>query len=164
MLQARLDRAIGLYHTMTPKPQFILSGGQGPDEPISEAEAMRRYLLRQGIPESAIVLETASTSTYENIQYSLRILQQRTRIQNTRTLCVTSQFHILRALRFGQQHAWPLYGVGSRTPLHFLHSAMIRDYLALMYTYRRTLTCYFGILCIITIIIPCIYHLWRYAY
>ena len=157
MLRARLDRAYDVYKQQQTKPHFILSGGQGPDEPISEACAMYRYLRKRGVPDTHITLEDQSTRTIENIRFSKQhIAHTGQSVYDLKTLCVTSQFHILRALRFGQQAAWPFEGIGSKTPLHFLHVALIRDYLALMYTYRITLTFYFATLFFVTTIIPCL--------
>ena len=49
---------------------LVLSGGQGEDEPVSEAAAMRDYLLFNGVNERQLILETRSFSTVENIAYS----------------------------------------------------------------------------------------------
>lgn len=56
MLKARLDRAIALSRQLE-KVHIIVSGGQGPDEPISEALAMQRYLIQQGIAPKQITME-----------------------------------------------------------------------------------------------------------
>lgn len=68
-LKARLDKAIE-YSQDNPGTVLILSGGQGPDEPVSEAKAMFEYLSYNGVPKDKMVLETFSTSTVENIAYS----------------------------------------------------------------------------------------------
>ena len=51
-------------------PIFILSGGKGADECISEAECMRRYLSAQGVPEEQLLLEDNSTDTAETMAFS----------------------------------------------------------------------------------------------
>ena len=68
-LKARLDKAIE-YSQDNPGTVLILSGGQGSDEPVSEAKAMFEYLSYNGVPKDKMVLETFSTSTVENIAYS----------------------------------------------------------------------------------------------
>ena len=60
-LKARLDKAIE-YSQDNPGTVLILSGGQGPDEPVSEAKAMFEYLSYNGVPKDKMVLETFSTA------------------------------------------------------------------------------------------------------
>ena len=68
LLQERLDKAILVYSKDPSPTKLIPSGGKGSDENISEAEAMKRYLLEQGIPESDILMEDRSTTTLENLK------------------------------------------------------------------------------------------------
>lgn len=150
MLAQRLDRAFALY-TQQPNAHILVSGGQGPDEPISEALAMQRYLISLGVNPSQILLEDQSTSTLENMEYSAHILKQHF-VGFPKIVCVTSQFHIMRAIRFGQKFNLKLTGVGSHTPYHFFEIALIRDFLALMYQYKALLTVYFATLFFICII------------
>ncbi|MCG7338179.1 YdcF family protein [Staphylococcus sp. ACRSN] len=154
MLAERLNKALDLY-AQNPKSEIIVSGGQGKDEPISEALAMTRYLVKYGVPLNKITMENHSTSTYENIKYTKSLLPDHLLI-NSKIVCVTSQFHIMRALRFGQKLQLKLTGVGSHTPYHFLEVALIRDFLALMYQYKLILTIYFASLFFI-----CIIALWH---
>ena len=74
LLRDRLDKAIEVYRKDPTPPKLIPSGGQGSDEKISEAEAMKSYLMDQGIPENDIILEDASTTTYENLLNSKKIM------------------------------------------------------------------------------------------
>ena len=68
-LKSRLDKAID-YLEENPGTVLVLSGGQGEDEPVSEAAAMRDYLVFNGVSERQLILETRSFSTVENIAYS----------------------------------------------------------------------------------------------
>ena len=70
MLAERLNRALSVYQHQTDKCKILVSGGQGPDEPISEALAMQRYLIQHGVPQSSIIMESQSTNTFENFYYS----------------------------------------------------------------------------------------------
>ena len=63
-LKGRLNAAYE-YHLENPDALIIVSGGQGHDEDITEAEAMKKYLVALGIPDDRIVKEEKSTSTYE---------------------------------------------------------------------------------------------------
>ena len=61
-------------------------------------------------------------------------------------LCVTSQFHILRGMKFAHTNRMKVDGIGSHTPYHFFDVALVRDFLALMYQYKLLLTIYFAVL------------------
>lgn len=74
----------------------ILSGGQGSDEEISEAECMKRILLSRGIEQSRLYTECHSTSTMENLMYSKEIIEENN-LSNEVIIC-TSEYHIYRAL------------------------------------------------------------------
>ncbi len=74
-LRKRLDKAAE-YSRRSPGTVLILSGGQGPDEPVPEAQAMYEYLLGQGILPTRLVMEPVSASTVENIAYSQLIILQ----------------------------------------------------------------------------------------
>ena len=131
MLASRLDRALEIYKVQSHNCNILVSGGQGPDEPISEALAMKNYLMKCGVSSSSILMES-----FENVP---------------NILCVTSQFHILRALRLAQKLNINIIGLGSSTPYHFLDKALLRDFLALMYQYKLLLTLYLVGLFIVSI-------------
>ena len=79
------------------KVGVILSGGQGPGEAITEAECMRRALVRRGVDESRLYPEERSTSTQENLRYSRAILEELGVDPARRVAIVTSDFHLCRA-------------------------------------------------------------------
>ena len=145
LLAARLDKALSVYHSQRTKPIIIVSGGQGPDEPISEALAMKRYLIAHNVPENYIFMENQSTNTRTNFLYSKSIIHSMMPT-SSQMLCVTSQFHVLRALKFAKKAHLSFDGIGSRTPYHFLAQSMIIDFLGLMYQYKTILTIYFAML------------------
>ena len=150
MLASRLDRALKIYKVQSHNCNILVSGGQGPDEPISEALAMKNYLMKCGVSSSSILMESQSSSTYENFLYSKSFIN--TSFENVpNILCVTSQFHILRALRLAQKLNINIIGLGSSTPYHFLDKALLRDFLALMYQYKLLLTLYLVGLFIVSI-------------
>ncbi len=74
-LKKRLDKVVE-YSKESPGTVFILSGGKGSDEPVSEAEAMYDYLLSHGISQSRMVMEPLSASTVENIAYSRLVIEK----------------------------------------------------------------------------------------
>lgn len=98
-LAYRLDRAVGLFDEGY-APAIIVSGGQGADEIISEAESMRNYLLRHGVPESAIIMEAQSTTTRENMAFSKAIMDEN---GYEGALIVTSDYHLWRAMQLADR-------------------------------------------------------------
>ena len=72
-LKKRLDKAIE-YAEKNPETYLVLSGGKGPDEPVSEAQAMYQYLVYNGVRPSQLLLEEHSVSTVENLAYSKIII------------------------------------------------------------------------------------------
>jgi uncharacterized SAM-binding protein YcdF (DUF218 family) len=94
-LQERLDLAVKLYRQGKFK-QIIVSGGLDHNgSKLTEAEGMRLYLIKQGLPDSVIHLEPEATSTYENLLYSKRIMDQS---GYTSAIIITHDFHGARAL------------------------------------------------------------------
>lgn len=74
-LRERLDAAYE-YLEEYPGTYCVVSGGQGAGENISEAECMYRYLVNKGIDHDRIYKEDASTSTRENLEYSLKVIEE----------------------------------------------------------------------------------------
>ena len=75
-LAGRLAVAV-TYHERSPSSLIVVSGGQGPQEEIPEAVAMRQYLLDHGVPDDHIIVEDRSTSTEENFRNSRLLLDER---------------------------------------------------------------------------------------
>lgn len=154
-LKARLDKAIE-YSQMNPGTILILSGGQGADEPVSEAKAMYDYLLYNGIPAEQMVLENVSTSTVENIAYSKALIdhmEQKKREEAARkgwrTVApgpyleveekpiqigvLTSNFHVFRARKIAEKWGIPgIHGIASKSdPILFPHLC-VRECIAIL--------------------------------
>lgn len=100
MLAYRLDKAAE-YSAKNPKAVIVVSGGQGPQENITEALAMERYLLDKGVAKERIIKEEAATSTYENFLYSKRILDDMFD-KPYNTVVITNGFHIFRAVKLAE--------------------------------------------------------------
>jgi uncharacterized SAM-binding protein YcdF (DUF218 family) len=101
VLKARLDHAAALYRRGV-APRLLLTGGVGQGDVMSEAAASRRYLMRVGIPDSAMLLEHDGRTTRESLRAAAQILQPR---GWTRVMLVSDPPHMLRvailARRFG---------------------------------------------------------------
>lgn len=94
MLQYRLNKALELYNDGY-APTIIVSGARGDDELITEALAMKIYLIEKGVPEDIIFEEDNSYSTYENLYYSNKIMQDN---ELKSAIIVTNNFHVHRSL------------------------------------------------------------------
>ncbi|MBQ8026612.1 MAG: YdcF family protein [Clostridia bacterium] len=94
-LKNRLDCAVECYED-NPDTVIVVSGGQGPQEDITEALAMERYLLRCGVPEEKIIKEEQATSTYENFVYSKQLLDDKFGADYS-VAYVTNDYHVYRA-------------------------------------------------------------------
>ena len=132
LLQDRVDKAIEVYRKCGEKPMLIPSGGKGSDEKISEAQAMKDYLLEMGIPEERIVLEDQSTTTRENLTFSNNIIQSRP--GRKRTALISSNYHVYRCLRLAKELKIQCTGIGAHTALYYWPSALIREFVAVFLT------------------------------
>lgn len=94
-LRARLDSAI-VFLNEHENTYVIVTGGQGPQEDITEATAMAVYLISHGIADERIIREESATSTYENFKYSKTIIDQKFGA-NASAAFVTSDYHVFRA-------------------------------------------------------------------
>ena len=117
--------AARVYLEENPDTVCIASGGQGEDEPMSEAECIRDHLVAGGIDADRILLEDRSTSTEENMRYSLPMLRSpETDVESVGI--VTNDFHVFRALCLARKNGgFTFYGVPARsTVFGFIHYAM----------------------------------------
>ena len=128
LLSNRVDKAIEIYHKCRKKPVIIPSGGQGADEKLSEAQAMKNYLLDHGIPEKSILAEDRSATTRENLINSKAIIDSRQ--GGRRTALVSSNYHIYRCMRLAREVELPCVGIGAKVALYFWPSALIREFIA----------------------------------
>lgn len=73
------DRIYGARDYLEAHPDVIaiVSGGQGPDEPMSEAQAIYDELVKLGIDENRIWLEDKATSTWENLNFTLELIEEK---------------------------------------------------------------------------------------
>ncbi|NMD71098.1 YdcF family protein [Bacillus sp. DNRA2] len=125
-LQERINTASN-YLKKNKTTIAIASGGQGPDEEISEAECIKRELMKQGIYESRIILEDRSTDTYENLNFSKKLLPIHAKIG----LIVTNDFHIYRSIQIAKDYHLQVSGLPAKTPLIAIPKSYSREYLAL---------------------------------
>lgn len=129
-LVGRLNAAAA-YHEQNPRALIVVSGGQGPQEDLPEAVAMRQYLVAKGIPSALIVVEDRSTSTEENFAFSKSLLDQRLGSGYTVTF-VTDEFHVYRAEQIAAATGLTASHVSSRTPWYFWPANYLRETVAVV--------------------------------
>ncbi len=95
-LEYRLEAA-KQYLDEYPESKAIVSGGQGEGEAISEAECMYRWLVEKSISADRIILEENSTSTQENLEYSLKVVRKNGGNPTGRVAIVSGEYHLYRA-------------------------------------------------------------------
>lgn len=125
-LLRRVDSAYD-FLIKNPEAVAILSGGQGKGEKISEADCMFRLLREKGISENRLILEDKSTSTDENIKFSLDIIKKFNLQFKNEAAIATSEYHQLRAKMICRRYGLKAYAQSSRTKLIILPTFLLRE-------------------------------------
>ena len=152
LLKGRVDRAIEFRNeqleTTGKDLIFVPSGGKGNDEVISEAEAMKKYLLEQGIKEKNILTENKSKNTYENIKFSNKLINNK----KVNIGFSTTNYHVMRAGLIATEQGLKIEGIGSKTKSYFWINAFIREFIGTLYSERKKHIIFFSLITIIIII------------
>ncbi|MCQ2427942.1 MAG: YdcF family protein [Clostridia bacterium] len=166
LFAARIDKAIEVYNKCNVKPVIIPSGGKGDDELISEADAMRQYLIEHGIPNEKILPETSSTTTMENLSFSKDLILSRTHIEpdikrgiplirrsgsGPRVALVSSNYHIYRCLSYASEIGMECVGIGAKVAPYYWVGAVIREFAAVFRGKKHMLILLLGYLLLILI-------------
>ncbi|GEL22083.1 hypothetical protein PSU4_10370 [Pseudonocardia sulfidoxydans NBRC 16205] len=136
LLAARLDRALSVWHeehSAGRSPFFVVSGGQGPDEPVPESHAMADYLLAHAIPPDRVLCEDRSRTTDENLRFSKALIVERD--PTARCVIVTNNFHAFRAALAARRAGLDGQVLGSPTASYYWPSATIREFVAILAGY-----------------------------
>ena len=138
LLRGRLDRALNFARAQEGKtgkaPVFVLSGGQGSDEIISEAECMRRYLAEQGVPGEQMILEDQSTDTAENMRFSREKIMACS--SDAKIAFSTTNYHVFRAGIKARRVKMRAVGMGAKTKWYFWPNAAVREFAGLLTQHR----------------------------
>lgn len=132
-LTRRLQTAITFYSKQSQPPKLVLTGGQGSDEPNSEASVMATFLARHQVDPRHLLLEEKATSTATNFKYSKQIITgdwHQSRQPNI--LVVTSDYHLVRSKLLAFQQHLTIATLGSWTTTNALFPAMLREVAALL--------------------------------
>ena len=111
------DRIYGAYDYLIEHPEAIaiVSGGQGPDEPMTEAKAMYNELVNLGIESERIWIEDKATSTWENLNYALDLIEDKTGQRPQKLGVVSSEYHLFRASLFAKECGVDFVGIPAHT-------------------------------------------------
>lgn len=113
-LQERIETARD-YLISHPDTLCIVSGGQGSDEPIPEATCMYEHLIQAGISPDRIIKEDRSTSTWENLNFSLDLIEEKTGSRPTTLGVVSSEYHLFRVGLQAKEYGLEVIGIPART-------------------------------------------------
>ncbi len=128
ILQYRLDKACE-YLKENPDTICIVSGGQGSNEPAPEATVMKNYLVGKGIDSKRIIPEDSSTSTSENIKYSIELIGDK----NADIGIITSNFHVFRGTSLARKQGLRnACGISASSHPLYLPNNMLRETFAII--------------------------------
>lgn len=140
LLRSRLDRALDFGKIQKEKTGksiiFVPSGGRGSDEIISEAEAMKNYMIQNGIKEKDILVEDKSKNTFENMKFSNKLI--RNKIRNPNIAFSTTNYHVFRAGVIASGQNIDIEGIGSKTKSYYWINAFIREFVAILVSERKS--------------------------
>ena len=113
-LQNRIDAAYA-YLAAHPDTVAVVTGGRGEDEPMTEAKCMYDRLTAMGIDGSRIWMEDKATSTWENLRFSLDLIEEKTGSRPAKIGVLSSEYHLYRAGLFAKACGVEFIGVPART-------------------------------------------------
>jgi len=130
MMQERTSAAYS-YLVKHPDSKCILSGGQGPDEAVSEAKYMYSVLVNRGIDPSRLLIENQSASTRENLEFSLSVIRENGLSENI--ALVTNEFHEYRAALVAADLGLTAHAVPAQTTWWLFPTFYVRELYGILY-------------------------------
>lgn len=128
VLKFRLDAACD-YLTANENTLCVVSGGQGANEPCSEAEGMYTYLVERGIAPERIFMEDRSTDTSENIAFSAALIGGTDKDVGI----VTNNFHVFRGVMLARHAGFEnACGISARSNIYFQPNNLVREFFGIM--------------------------------
>ncbi len=110
VLEGRLRTALDLYRAG--KVTWFLVSGDNRTTSYNEPQAMRRWLLKQGVPGDLVIADYAGRRTYDSLKRAHVVFGLQ------RFVIVTSDFHMARALYLARSQGLDAYGVPDSTREH----------------------------------------------
>ena len=142
LLKGRTDRAMEFAEMQEKatgkKIIFVPSGGKGSDEVIAEGQAIRNYLVENGIPEERIITEDRSENTFQNMKFSLELIKDKINVSEPKLAFSTTSYHVFRSGILAEQQGIHAEGIGSKTKSYFYINAFVREFIATVYSEWKT--------------------------
>ena len=156
ILRGRVQRAFDFeqqqYEAVGKHAVFVPSGGQGSDEVISEAESMKRCLMEMGVPEERILKEDQSASTYQNMAFSKKVIEQDAGdLDKVYIGFSTTNYHVFRSGLYARRNKMRAVGMGAKTKWYFWPNAAVREFVGILKEHRGKQALIFGSMIVIYI-------------
>lgn len=111
-LRARLECSLDLYRKHRVK-KILVSGGLG-KEGFYEGDAMKAYLVAEGIPDSLVMVDNNGNTTRATVENTLKIRQQ---THFSSIIIVSQYFHVTRTKKLFRDKGYS--AVSSVSPQYF---------------------------------------------
>jgi len=137
-MESRAKAAAKLYHNNRCS-LFVVSGGMVREStfgPVLEADSLKAYMMREGVPEELIIKEDKSRSTFDNMTFSRNIIGEKFKSVRPRVAVITSAFHITRTMGLARTFIDNSDVVGVRAEYPgdsldtFAENSMLREFVA----------------------------------
>ena len=123
----RLDAAYD-YLKDNPDTICILTGAKAANEPVSEGEGGKEYLISKNIPKDRLIAESDSKDTVENVKNALSIIDKTSNTKDVKIGIVTSNFHVFRGIKIAQKATGhEIHGISAYVTPRFLPNNMVRE-------------------------------------
>ncbi len=137
LLKGRVDAALQFEKEQFEKTGkhaiFVPSGGQGPDEVISESQAMTNYLIEQGVERDRILMEDKSVNTMQNMQFSGEVIRNNCEdFENCKIAFATTNYHVFRGYILAKKNGFSAQGISAKTKRYFYFNAFLREFIGLL--------------------------------
>lgn len=118
--------------------KVVVTGGKGPGEKITEAKAMEKELIKNGINQKRIIVEDKSRNTVQNFKYSLLKIKEDKSFdisKKKKIMIVTNDYHMYRAKKIAratglEKEGFEIYGLPAKTPIIAAPKAYFREFLS----------------------------------
>lgn len=139
LLRGRIDKALEFRNAQLEKTgkdlKFVVSGGQGPTEVISEAECMKNYLISCGIEPERVLVEDRSTDTAENMKFSKELILADGGA-DAKVAFATTNYHVFRGGLKARRVKMRAVGIGAKARWYFWPNAAVREFVGLLTEHR----------------------------
>lgn len=139
LLRGRVNRAVRFaweQEIATGKAlRYVPSGGQGPNEIMSEGSAMGFYLMTHGAEEYEVIPEKQSRNTWENFCFSKQLIEEMT--PHPKVAFATTNYHILRSGILANKAGLDAQGIAGDTKWYFWPNGFVREFFGILAMERK---------------------------